>query len=44
MKKLLIKVAMAVSSKTQEQLAQEWNWHYFLTRSRLKAYWHAVFG
>lgn len=44
MKKILVKAAMAISGKTQEQLAQAWGWHYFLTRSRAKAYWRAVFA
>lgn len=44
MEKILIKAAMVISGKTQEQLTQAWNWHYFLTRSRAKAYLRAVFA
>lgn len=44
MKKIIVKAAMAISGKTQEQLAHDWSVHHFLTRSRAKAYWRAVFA
>ncbi len=34
---------MLVSGKTQEQLAKQYFWNYFLTRSKLKAICHTVF-
>ena len=44
MKNFLIKAAIAISGKTQTQLVHAWGWHYFLTRSRMKAYWRAIFA
>jgi len=45
-KKLLsrwfVKASVAFSGKTEERLAREWVWYYFLYRSRIRAYWLAV--
>ncbi|MDR9614026.1 hypothetical protein RHA65_04915 [Providencia rettgeri] len=43
MKNLMIKLCMKLSGKTKEQLKLDWSFHYFVTRSKSKAYWRAVF-
>ncbi|CDM88193.1 hypothetical protein [Xenorhabdus bovienii] len=44
MKNLCIDLCIKVSGKTKEQLALSWAFHYFVTRSRFKAYWRTVCG
>lgn len=32
----------ALTGKSCEQLAREWQWHHFRTRSRTRAYWRLL--
>lgn len=43
MKNLFINLCIKLSGKTKEQLGLAWSFHYFVTRSKYKAYWRAVF-
>lgn len=43
MKNLFINLCIKLSGKTKEQLSSAWSFHYFVTRSKYKAYWRAVF-
>lgn len=44
MKKLIYKAFQGVTGKTVEQMAREFNFHYFLTRSKAKSYWRVLVG
>lgn len=41
---LFIKCCVKITNKSQVELAQKWGVHYFLTRSRIKAYWLTIFS
>lgn len=44
MSKLIAAVLRAGTGKTNEELSEQWQWNYFVTRSRIKAYWRTLFA
>ncbi len=41
---LLVKSCVKYTGKTKQELARKWAVHYFLTRSKTKAYWRTIFS
>lgn len=41
---LIVKLFVRLTGKPTEQLAAEWGWHYFVTRSPWRAYWRVLRG
>ncbi|UXC37179.1 hypothetical protein [Cupriavidus gilardii] len=42
MRALIVRLFMLITGKTEEQLGREWLAHYFVRRSRIRAYWHVL--
>lgn len=42
MRKAIVRMYVRLTGKTEEELARNWTWHYFTTRSRTRAYWRTL--
>lgn len=42
MRAFVVKAFTWITGKSEAQLQKEWTAHYFMTRSRLRAYWRVL--
>lgn len=42
MNKMIALAFRVLTGKTNEQMSEHWQWNFFVTRSRIKAYWRTL--